>query len=89
VDKDRRSERAQRIELEQGVTLITSDGVPLRVILKDLSRDGFKIGHSGEDLVEGEIVTIKTARSESRAQLLWVTESEAGGSFVDDAKPLR
>ena len=89
MDKNRHSKRAQRIELDQEVTLITSDGVPLRATLKDLSRDGFKIGHGGEDLVVGEIVTIKTARSESRAQLLWVTEAEAGGSFIEDAKTLR
>ena len=89
MDKNRRPERAQRIELDQEVTLITSDGHPLRAVLKDLSRDGFKLGHAGEDLVVGEIVTIKTARSESRAQLLWVSETEAGGSFIEDVKPVR
>ena len=88
MDKNKRSDRAQRIELDQDVTLITSDGIPLRVTLKDLSRDGFKIGHGAEDLVVGEIVSIRTSRSEARAQLLWVTETEAGGSFIDEAKPL-
>ena len=89
MEKDRRGERARRIELEQSVILITADGVRLAVKLRDLSRDGFKIEHPREDLVAGEIVTIKTARSEARAQLQWVTETEAGGAFIDEAKVLR
>jgi hypothetical protein len=86
VEKDRRSERVQRIDLSQDVTLITSDGVSFSATLKDLSRDGFKLGHSGEDLVVGEIVMIRTGRSEARAQLMWVTASEAGGTFIDELK---
>jgi hypothetical protein len=85
VDNDRRGERPRRIELEQSVTLVSADGVCLSVRLKDLSRNGFKIEHSREDLVVGEIVTIRTSRSEARAQLQWVTETEAGGAFIDDA----
>jgi hypothetical protein len=85
VDKDRRGERARRIELEQTVTLVTADGVCLSVRLRDLSRNGFKIEHPHEDLVVGEIVTIRTSRSEARAQLQWVTETEAGGAFIDEA----
>lgn len=87
--QERRGERARRIELEQTVTLVTADGVCLKVTLKDLSRDGFKIGHPHEDLVPGEIVTIRTSRSEARAQLQWVTETEAGGAFVDEAEAPR
>lgn len=68
------------------MTLITADGVVLAVRLRDLSRDGFKIEHQGEDLVVGEIVTIRTPRSEARAQLQWVTANEAGGAFIDAAK---
>lgn len=89
VEKERRGERARRIELEQTVTLITADGVQMTVKLKDLSRDGFKIEHPREDLVVGEIVTIKTSRSEARAQLQWVTETEAGGAFIDEAQAPR
>jgi len=85
VDKDRRGERARRIELEQAVTLVTADGVCLNVRLKDLSRNGFKIEHSHEDLVVGEIVVIRTSRSEAQAQLQWVAETEAGGAFIDEA----
>ncbi len=89
MKRERRGERARRIELEQVVALVTSDGDGLTVRLKDLSRNGFKIEHSGEDLVVGEIVTIRTSRSEARAQLQWVTELEAGGVFIDEAQPPR
>jgi len=87
VNEKQRGERARRIELEQTVTLITADGVQMTVRLKDLSRDGFKIEHPREDLVVGEIVTIRTSRSEARAQLQWVTETEAGAAFIDEVIP--
>ena len=78
---ERRKEPGRRIDLHQVITLITSDGIALRVVLKDLSRDGFKIGHDGEDLVVGEVVIVKAGRSEARAQISWTTEKEAGGMF--------
>jgi hypothetical protein len=53
-------------------------------VLRDLSRDGFKIEHGGEDLVVGETVVLRAGRSEARAQINWTTESEAGGMFLDD-----
>ena len=81
---NRRSERERRIELRQGVRLVTSDGHAHEVTLKDLSRDGFKVGLDGADLVEGEIVTISTSRSHARAQVQWVSKTEAGGTFIDE-----
>jgi hypothetical protein len=83
VPTDRRSRRGARIELEQCVELITSDGDAFTVKLKDLSRDGFKIQHDGADLVVGEIVTIQTIRSQARGQLQWVNDTDAGGAFID------
>lgn len=81
---NRRSERGKRIHLRQSVRLVTSDGHAHDVTLKDLSRDGFKIGLDGADLMEGEIVTISTSRSNARAQVQWVSETEAGGTFIDE-----
>ena len=81
---ERRREPGRRIELHQTITLITSDGVAFTVVLKDLSRDGFKIEHNGEDLVVGEVVMVRAGRSEARAQISWATGKEAGGRFVDD-----
>lgn len=83
---NRRSERGKRIELQQSVRLVTSEGHAYEVTLKDLSRDGFKIALDGADLVAGEIVTISTARSNARAQVQWVSETEAGGTFIDEPK---
>ena len=84
---NRRSERGKRIELRQRVRLVTSDGLAHEVTLKDLSRDGFKIALDGADLVAGEIVTISTGRSNARAQVQWVAEEEAGGTFIDQPEP--
>jgi hypothetical protein len=81
---NRRSERGKRIELQQSVRLVTSEGHAHQVTLRDLSRDGFKIALDGVDLVAGEIVTISTTRSDARAQVQWVSETEAGGTFVDE-----
>ena len=81
---ERRTERGRRIQICQPMTLITSDGLALCVTLQDLSRDGFKIEHDGEDLVMGEVVVVRAGRSEARAQISWATKNEAGGKFVDD-----
>ena len=83
MDMDRRSRRGTRIRTEQAVQLVTSDGHVLAARLKDVSSDGFRVRHGGADLVVGEIVTIRSARSEGRAQLQWVTSSDAGGAFID------
>ena len=83
MSDDRRREQGPRIELTQAITLINCDGVEIRVLLKDLSRDGFRIAHRGEDLSAGEMVILKTGRTDARAQLSWVTKDEAGGMFVD------
>jgi hypothetical protein len=82
---ERRREPSRRIQLRQRITLITSDGLALCVTLQDLSRDGFKIEHDGEDLIVGEVVVVRAGRSEARAQISWATEREAGGKFLDDA----
>lgn len=80
---NRRSRRGTRIRIDQAVQLVTCDGHVLAARLKDVSRDGFKVQHGGADLIVGEIVTIRGARSEGRAQLQWVTTSDAGGAFID------
>jgi hypothetical protein len=83
--QDRREESGRRIELHQTATLITTDGHPVRVILKDVSRDGFKIEHGGEDFEVGEIVSIRSGRwTDVRAQIKWATEQEAGGILLDN-----
>jgi hypothetical protein len=73
--------------VDQNVVLVTSDGHELRVKLKDLSRTGFKVEHGGEDLVIGEIVNLRTSRSEARGQIHWATRNEAGGTFIDVIEP--
>ena len=72
-----------RIRHSLSVKLITSDDHEIAVKVTDISRDGFRIEHVGADLLVGEIVTIRSARSESRGQILWVNDSQAGAAFID------
>lgn len=77
-----RKKREARIELDQDVHLMTDDGVAHAITLKDLSRRGFKFSHAGLQLKTGEIVMIKSRRSEARVEILWIKDAEAGGIFV-------
>ena len=79
-----RGEPGRRIELQQRATLTNSDGYVTEIVIKDLSRGGFRIEHDGEDLEVGEIVTITSTRGALAAcQIKWTTDAEAGGVFVD------
>ena len=81
---ERRDERSKRIDLEQPVTLLTSDGHSFAVVLKDISLDGFRIQHRGEYLDPWEVVTLVSHRgTRTRAQIRWITTDEAGGIFLD------
>ena len=79
-----RREEPGRIELQQRATLTNSDGYVFEIIIKDLSRAGFRIEHGGEDLEVGETVTITSMRGALAAgQIKWATDTGAGGVFVD------
>ena len=81
---ERRDEPGRRIELEQRATLTNSDGYVFEIVIRDLSRAGFRIEHGGEDLEVDETVTITSTRGALAAgQIKWTTDTEAGGVFVD------
>jgi hypothetical protein len=85
LGQDRRDESKKRIELHQTAALITTDGHAVEVILKDVSVQGFRIEHAGEDLECGEIVSLRSGRwAGVRAQIKWATKREAGGIFLDN-----
>ena len=83
MDLDRRERQGRRIGLDSRARLITSDGLAIDVRLADLSSEGFRIEHGGEDLIVGEAVTLATLRTEAKAEIRWATASEAGGVFLD------
>lgn len=85
---ERRARAGRRTAILRAATLITSDGHHVDVKFKDLSLDGFRIEHSGVDLIAGEIVELFDGRSTVRAQLKWITDQEAGGEFLEQAKAL-
>jgi hypothetical protein len=89
VGQDRRDESKKRIELHQTAALITTDGHAVGVTLKDVSLDGFRIEHAGEDFQPGEILSLRSGRwAGVRAQIKWATDREAGGIFLDDPELL-
>jgi PilZ domain-containing protein len=84
VCPDRRDDSKKRIEVHQTAALITADGHAVEVTLKDVSLDGFRIEHAGEDFEPGEIVSLRSGRwAGVRAQIKWATDREAGGIFLD------
>jgi hypothetical protein len=81
---ERRSGGGHRIEIEQRATLIESDGRTIPIVVKDLSRDGFRVQHAGDDLLVEETVRIETDRGTCAVgRIKWVTANEAGGVFID------
>ena len=76
----------KRIAVARDATLVTSDGHALSVRLTEISLDGFKIAHRGEDLVVGELVKICDGKSILKAQIKWATSGEAGAEIVEPPK---
>jgi hypothetical protein len=66
MSDDRRNIVAKRIAVDRDATLVTSDGHTLNVRLTEVSLDGFRIAHRGEDLVVGELVMISDGNQPSR-----------------------
>jgi hypothetical protein len=81
--------RERRIAVHRPVLLRNSDGVEFMVRFKDISRNGFRFAHDGEDLGVGEIVILSEDRGEiAKGEIRWATQSEAGGLFLDPPKDL-
>ena len=71
-----------RIDVSYDALLISSGGHEYRVVVKDLSSEGFRI-HIDEEVRVGEQVSLRTRRDgDIPAQIVWVMGSEAGGTFL-------
>lgn len=71
-----------RIDVSYDAMLISSDGHEFRVIVKDLSSEGFRI-QIDEEVRAGEQVFLRTKRDgDIPAQIVWVMGLEAGGTFL-------
>lgn len=89
MNRERRDESGRRVGLNQAATLTNSDGIKIKIVFRDVSRDGFRISHAGADLTVGEVVILNSARGEkTTGQLKWATETEAGGVFLDPPEAL-
>lgn len=75
--------RSTRIDVNLEAVLVTSDDHEIPVMVKDLSREGFRIELDDEVLV-GERVRLRVRRGEEiAAEIKWALGSEAGGVFLD------
>lgn len=84
MELERRGPGERRIEIRQHATVISEDGRAFSVYVKDLSRAGFRLEHRSQDLRLGEVVTIRSDRGvEARGEIVWTTEAEAGGVFIE------
>ena len=81
-----RKPRPTRVEVNFSAVLVTADGCVSNVIVKDLSRDGFRIQVTDEVLV-GERVSLRAGKyGDIAAEIRWVRGSEAGGVFLGESK---
>ena len=73
--------RPTRIEVRLEGTLVSSDGHVSRVIVKDLSADGFRI-EADDQLHTGERILLRVGRGRPvTGQIKWIRGCEAGGIF--------
>ena len=79
-----RKPRPTRVEVNFSAVLVTADGCASNVMVKDLSRDGFRIQVADEVLV-GERVSLRAGKyGDLAAEIRWVRGSEAGGVFLGE-----
>ena len=77
--------RAPRIDVDYPAVLVTSDGQPLPVRVRDLSREGFRVEIDDEVLI-GERITLRVGRGEDMVgEIRWALGREAGGIFLTKA----
>jgi hypothetical protein len=74
--------RPTRIDIDRPATLINSDGDEIAVVVRDISRSGFRVS-TEESLRIGEKVHLRVERGkEFAARIRWALGDEAGGEFV-------
>lgn len=75
--------RATRINVNMPALLLATDGHQTRVVIRDLSADGFRIEHF-DDLRVGDVVELRPDKGRPlRARIQWSLGNEAGGLFLD------
>ena len=77
-----RKPRPTRVEVTFPAVLVMSDGSTANVLVKDLSRDGFRI-QVGQEILVGERVSLRAGKyGDLTAEIRWVRDLEAGGAFL-------
>lgn len=87
IDHPNPERQSARISVDYEGVLVASDGHEMKVKVKDLSAQGFKI-ELADEVLPNELVELRVGRHERlAAQILWVRGSEAGGVFLDQPSP--
>ena len=75
--------RPTRIDVNFTGVLVTSDGHEIKVEVRDISANGFRVRLNDEVRI-GELVILRVGpRSAFRAQIKWTLGDEAGGLFLN------
>lgn len=74
--------RETRVEVDFVGVLTAADGHQSRVIVRDVSAEGFRVKVS-DDLHVGELVSLEIGKQPAvTCEIKWIRGSEAGGIFV-------
>lgn len=81
-------ERPPRVAATHNAILIDSDGGELPVTITEISAGGFRL-RTDETLIIGEKIRLRVDKGgEFPAQIRWALGDEAGGSFLEQVKPV-
>lgn len=79
-----RKPRPTRVDVSFPAVLVMSDGSTANVLVRDLSRDGFRI-QVGQEILVGERVSLRAGKyGDLAAEIRWVRDFEAGGAFLEE-----
>ena len=74
--------RATRVEVDFEGVLTAADGYVSRVVVRDLSAEGFRVEVT-DDLHVGELVSLQIGKEPAvSCKIKWIRGSEAGGTFL-------
>lgn len=77
--------RPRRVDLRQPAVLINSDGTANKVLIVDMSAQGFCV-EVPDELHKGEEITLRVEPSEDMpGRICWALGNRAGGAFLTPA----
>jgi hypothetical protein len=77
------AKRTTRVAVDIDAALTTSDGHTFKVLVRDLSAQGFRL-ELDEEVLVGEQVSLQVgSKGVFAAEIIWALGREAGGQFLE------